>query len=326
MEGYGAPGQGFGGGGPGKGAGGKGAGATSPEASVQAAQMQAMQQTRGYTGGGYMYPTPYPGDPQGGASGSSPIPGGGAPDGGQSAAYSSWYGGGGGYGGGFGGAKGSDGGEKGKGDFFKGKGKSKGKGNGGWKGGLPPFGGNGDVGFGGPGGWTPPGDPRHQIELAQRRAKLRDRSAIAQAQRSAQLRFEKDLLDRVQGSWVDESDPATSYVVEGSLCSVSGGENSRVFRNRISLYGSELCWDARRFWHYLNLNALPPNGEEVERVEWTVGEGSPPTKPIIWLRGEPPPKTEGAEGAEDNGDVKVAEEGATAEALVEPAEAAAAEA
>jgi len=326
MQGYGgALGQEFAGfpGGPG----GRDAGMASPEATVQAAQMAAMQQRFPSGGYGMMYP-PYPGAGalQGGAaSGSSPgyyggacVPGGGAPDGGLSAAYAAWYGGGAGYGGGgFGGAKGSDSGEKGKGGDFKGKGKGKGKGKS-WKGAFAPsFGGNGDTGFGGSESWTPPGDPRRQIELAQRRAKLRDRSAISQAQRSAQQRFEKDLLDRVQGSWIDESDNTTSYVVEGSLCSVSGGENSRVFRNRIGVYGGELCWDARRFWHYLDLIKLPPAGEEVERVEWTPGEGSPPTRPIIWLRGEPPLKIGDAQeeacralradGEEGDGDGEVAE-------------------
>merc|ERR1712008_244102 len=99
---------------------------------------------------------------------------------------------------------------------------------------------------------------------------------------SAQQRVEKDLLDRVQGAWIDAADPETTYMVEGSLCSVSGG--SRVFRNRIGLYGGDLCWDARRFWHYLNVPALPPSGDLVERVEWNPGEGSPPTKQIVWLR------------------------------------------
>jgi len=217
----------------------------------------------------------------------SPVPGGGAPDGGLSAAYAAWaaaYGGSNTYAGAMptscgGGAKGSSSGvgEKGEG---RGRGMGKGKGKGKtWKTGaqtLDPT--------SGPSSWLPPGDPRRQIELAQKRAKQRDRSAISQAQRSAQQRFERDLLERVQGSWADASDPNTTYAVEGSLCSVSGGENSRVFRNRLGVYGGELCWDARRFWHYLNLSALPPLGEVVERVEWNPGEGSPPTRPIVWIR------------------------------------------
>lgn len=40
--------------------------------------------------------------------------------------------------------------------------------------------------------------------MAQRRAQQRDRAAINDAQKSAQQRFEKDLLDRVQGKWMDE--------------------------------------------------------------------------------------------------------------------------
>lgn len=126
-------------------------------------------------------------------------------------------------------------------------------------------------------------DPRRQIMMAQRQAQQRDRAAIISAQKSAQQRFEKDLLDRVQGKWKDEEDASISYHVEGSVCSVSG-QSSRTFRNRLSVYGGELCWDAKRFWHYLNFNALPPIGEEVERVEWNPGQGSPPTKQIIWIR------------------------------------------
>ncbi|CAK9076343.1 unnamed protein product [Durusdinium trenchii] len=107
-------------------------------------------------------------------------------------------------------------------------------------------------------------DPRRQIWAAQRQAQQRDRAAINQAQRSAQQRFEKDLLDRVQGKWTDEEDPSISYHVEGSICSVSGGPGApRTFRNRLSVYGGELCWDAKRFWHNLNFNALPALGEEV---------------------------------------------------------------
>lgn len=126
-------------------------------------------------------------------------------------------------------------------------------------------------------------DPRRQILMAQRQAQQRDRAAIISAQKSAQQRFEKDLLDRVQGKWKDEEDPTISYHVEGSVCSVSG-QSTRTFRNRLSIYGGELCWDAKRFWHNLNFNALPPSGEEVERVEWNPGQGSPPTKQIIWIR------------------------------------------
>lgn len=241
------------------------------------------------------------------------VPGGGAPDGGFSAAYAAWaaaYGGGMPCGGmppagcvGPCGFKGC--GEKGgKGRGF-GKGKGKGKA---FKGGSPLGSGPGTFGdaAGGPGGWAA-SDPRRQIELAQKRAKQRDRSAISQAQRSAQQRFERDLLERVQGSWVDASDPSTSYVVEGALCSVSGGKNGRVFRNRLGVYGGELCWDARRFWHNLDINKLPPLGEEVERVEWNPGEGSPETRQIVWLRAPPP-----AEGTEEVAEGEEQQEGEAA--------------
>jgi len=298
----------------------------------QAAQMQAMQQAmqRGYAPGGSfpgaMYQgyqaqpsgmgvpqgatAPGPGGPtaMAGMGGPGRVPGGGAADGGLSAAYAAWaaaYGGG--YGGGMqagcagGGAKGSSSGvgEKGdgKGKGFGGFGKGKGKGKG-WKGGMgSPFSGGYSGGPGADLGGAS-GDPRRQIELAQRRAKQRDRATISQAQRSAQQRFERDLLERIQGSWVDASDSSTSYVVEGGICAVSGGENSRTFRNRLGVYGGELCWDARRFWHRLDLNSLPPADETVERVEWSPGEGSPPTRPIIWIRGPPPVEVNGAEEGE----------------------------
>uniref|UniRef100_A0A7S4RA73 Uncharacterized protein n=1 Tax=Alexandrium monilatum TaxID=311494 RepID=A0A7S4RA73_9DINO len=251
------------------------------------------------------------------AAGGSPVPGGGAPDGGLSAAYAAWaaaaYGGG--YGAGMpagyagGGAKGSTSGVGEKGDGIgRGCGKGKGKGKS-WKGSF----GTGPLmcgGGGGPGvdGGIGTGDPRRQIELAQKRAKQRDRSAISQAQRSAQQRFERDLLERIQGNWVDVSDSSTSYVVEGGICAVSGGENSRTFRNRLGVYGGELCWDARRFWHRLDINALPPLGEAVERVEWSPGEGSPPTRPIVWIRA--PTKTDDVEdAADDKGEEAVPEDG-----------------
>jgi len=224
------------------------------------------------------------------------------------------HGGGCGYGGQMGGCA-DKGAGRGQGDGAKGKGRGKGKGKGkfggGKLGGAPPaFGGLSDAAADA----AAAGDPRKQIELAQRRAKLRDRSAISQAQRSAQQRFEKDLLDRVQGNWVDASDSSVCYEVEGSLCAVSGGDNTRTFRNRLGVYAGELCWDARRFWHYLDLNAMPSPGEEVERVEWKPGEGSPPTKPIVWIRA--PPKPEGGdelEGGEAGGPEGAAGEGAAEE-------------
>lgn len=245
------------------------------------------------------------------------MPGGGSPDGGYGAAYAAWaascssgcnnFGSGGysyGYSGGCGSA-GCEGGKekgackgKGKGkDKGKGKGKDKGKGKGKGFTGFPA-GGDFNGSPLGPSSMLPvdPSDPRRQIELAQRRAKQRDRCSISQAQRSAQQRFERDLLDRVQGCWVDESDPTTTYEVNGSMCLVTSGDTTRVFRNRISTFGGELCWDAKRFWHYLDLSSLPPVNEQVERVEWNPGEGSPPTRTIVWLRTEaPPPKVDGDE-------------------------------
>lgn len=308
---------------------------------MQQAQMQqAMAMQRNMMAGGYGAGGMWPGYPPqacgygGGmqAAQGGTAPGGAtAPGGGIGAAYAAWaaaYGGCGGYDNsksraGTGGAKGSNvGSEKGKGSF--GKGKSKGKG---WKGVGVSSGSPSDA-PGGSADWE--SDPRRQIELAQRRAKQRDRSSIQQAQRSAQQRFEKDLLDRVQGAWIDAGDPETTYVVEGGLCSVSGG--SRVFRNRIGLYGGDLCWDARRFWHYLNVEALPPAGDLVERVEWNPGEGSPPTKQIVWLRAPDQPEQqevsalteepEDGKGEDDEGQGEVAEPevaASTAEAVAEAA-------
>jgi len=266
---------------------------------MQQAQMQqAMAMQRNMMAGGYGAGSMWPGySPQacgygGGmqAAQGSTSPGGVSTSGGGFAgAYAAWaaaYGGCGGYDNsksraGTGGAKGSsNGSEKGKGSFGKGKGKGKG-----WKGVGVGSSSPSDA-QGGSADWE--SDPRRQIEIAQRRAKQRDRSSIQQAQRSAQQRFEKDLLDRVQGAWIDAAEPETTYMVEGGLCSVTGG--SRVFRNRIGLYGGDLCWDARRFWHYLNVPALPPAGELVERVEWNPGEGSPPTKQIVWLRAPDQPE------------------------------------
>ena len=92
-----------------------------------------------------------------------------------------------------------------------------------------------------------------------------------------------------------EEDPGISYHVEGNVCSVAG-QGSRTFRNRLSVYGGELCWDAKRFWHVLNFSALPPAGEEVQRVEWNPGKTSPPTKQIMWIRAEDQGPLEEAEG------------------------------
>jgi len=245
-----------------------------------------------YMGGMYPIP-PYPS--HGEQAGESSFGKGGFGGGGESMKGGMGKGFKGGFKGGFGGGRSGFGGGRGGGG---GKGfKGGGYGGGGYGGGYGSFGYGGGSYGGVPnysGAWTPDSAEAHeadatrQIEIAQRRAKFRERSAITQAQRSAQLRFERDLLDRVQGNWVDESDRSVSYVVEGSMCTVSGGENARVFRNRISFYNGELCWDARRWWHNLNIKSLPPGGEPAERVEWVLGEGSPAVKDIVWIRGDPP--------------------------------------
>merc|ERR1719446_393403 len=73
------------------------------------------------------------------------------------------------------------------------------------------------------------------------------------------------------------------------MLSVETTDKDRIFKNRLSIFNGDICWDARRFWHKINVDKdLPPVGEEVERVEWTPGEGSGPTKPIVWQRTAPP--------------------------------------
>lgn len=221
------------------------------------------------------------------------VPGGGAPDGGRSAAYASWMQ----QGYGQQASQGYQGSGFSRPQKGKGYSKGKGKGKGFVKGGLFTA---ADAAAVDAGLWTPwtggGDDPRRAIEAAQRRAKGRDsgKGGVVQAQRAAMMRFESDLLKRIQGRWVDGSDASTTYVVEENLCTVSGGEHNRdqrVFRNRLSVVNGELCWDARRFWHNLDIKSLPPPEEEVERVEWTPGEGSPqPSNPIVWIRAQPDQK------------------------------------
>jgi hypothetical protein len=190
------------------------------------------------------------------------------------------YGGYGGYDQGYGAKGGYPGGYAGygkggfaKGGMPKGKGKGKGKSKDGDSKGYKGYDAN---------------DPRRAIEMAQRRAQNRDLSGIALAQQQARERFEKDLIDRISGKWVDSADHKISYTVEGNLCSVAGdGAGDRVFRNRISVQGGDLVLDARRWWHKLNMTALPPAGEEVTRVEWAPGKDSPPTKALVWVRPSP---------------------------------------
>jgi len=185
---------------------------------------------------------------------------------------------------------------KGKGKFGKGKGKfGKGKGKG-FKGGK---GKDGDK-DGAEGG-------------------EREVSPIVLAQREARARFEKSILDKIQGRWQDEADPETTYTVEDNTCAVSSGEGSRGFRNRLSVYGVELCWDARRFWHYLDLKEFNAAGDEPEKLTWNPGKDSPPTQTIVWKK--LPPLPEGEEKKEEEAE-KPAEEGGAPEAE-KPAEAAA---
>mmetsp|Transcript_66084 Transcript_66084/g.167504 ORF Transcript_66084/g.167504 Transcript_66084/m.167504 type:complete len:453 (+) Transcript_66084:54-1412(+) len=161
------------------------------------------------------------------------------------------------------------------------------------------------------------------VAAAQREARDSRFSPIASAQREARLRFEKDILDRIQGRWGDEADPNITYVVEGSICSVSSGDGGRGFRNRLSVYGVEFCWDARRFWHYLNLPELYSQGEIAEKLEWNPAKDSPPTTQIVWNRLPPLPEVEEAKEGEGEKKEEKAEE---KEAEEKPAEGALAEA
>jgi len=144
----------------------------------------------------------------------------------------------------------------------------------------------------------------------------REVSPIVLAQREARARFEKSILDKMQGRWQDEADPETTYTVEDNTCAVSSGEGSRGFRNRLSVYGVELCWDARRFWHYLDLKEFNSAGDEPEKITWNPGKDSPPTQTIVWLK--LPPLPEGEEKKEEEAE-KPAEEGGAPEAAAEAA-------
>eukprot|EP00928_Gymnodinium_smaydae_P047220 TRINITY_DN31499_c0_g1_i1.p1 TRINITY_DN31499_c0_g1~~TRINITY_DN31499_c0_g1_i1.p1 ORF type:complete len:275 (+),score=69.05 TRINITY_DN31499_c0_g1_i1:112-936(+) len=222
---------------------------------IQQAQMAAFAMQNRYSGGGFPG-SPYPS--YGGGGGWPQM--GGMPGQGPMTSASS--------------------GGKGDGKSFRG---GKGNGKSGKKGGGRGF--KGGKGNGSADGGYAPGDPRSAIERAQASAFHRGRRDISQAQKAAQDRFEKDLLQRVQGHWIDDSDMPAHYVVEGNLCSVLGpDENARVFRNRLSVNNSELVWDAKRFWYNLKLDSLPPVGEQAQRVEWTAGQGSPKNETVVWLR------------------------------------------
>mmetsp|Transcript_73776 Transcript_73776/g.186550 ORF Transcript_73776/g.186550 Transcript_73776/m.186550 type:complete len:404 (-) Transcript_73776:413-1624(-) len=207
---------------------------------------------------------------------------------------------------------------KGKGKGKKGKGKGKGKGKFKGKGkGEDGEGGDkdGEKKEGEEGGAE--GEAKEKsgvgsIVSAQREARQREEgrfSPIVSAQRDARMRFEKDVLDRIQGRWVDETDSNTTYVVEGNVCSVSSGDGGRGFRNRLSVYGVEMCWDARRFWHYLNLQELYAAGDNVEKLEWNPAKDSPPTQQIVWLKAPPLPEGEEEAKEEDEAKEEEAKEG-----------------
>lgn len=115
-------------------------------------------------------------------------------------------------------------------------------------------------------------------------------NSIVDAQREARMRFEKEILDKLQGRWQDEADDQITYIVEGNTVAVHKADGSRGFRNRLSVYGVEMCWDARRFWHNLDTKELFAAGETIEKVEWNPGKDSPPTEKIVWLKA--PPLTE----------------------------------
>jgi len=112
----------------------------------------------------------------------------------------------------------------------------------------------------------------------------RNAPPIVIAQREARQRFERSILDRIQGRWVDESNFGTTYVVENNMCSVSNSGNDRVFRNRLGVYGVDMCWNARIFWHILNIEALNSSGEKPDRLEWNPAKDSPPAQRIVWLK------------------------------------------
>lgn len=119
----------------------------------------------------------------------------------------------------------------------------------------------------------------------------REETPIAKAQREARERAEGDILKYLQGRWKDLTDENIRYTVEGNTCSVSNRAEpeSRVFHNRLSMYGVDFCWNAKRFWHNLNVDALKAQGEpsDIKSVEWNPGKSSPPAEQIMWLRAPP---------------------------------------
>lgn len=191
--------------------------------------------------------------------------------------------------------QGLGGGGKGKGKFGKGGFGGKGKGKGGGKGKS-----KGDDEDG----------EKAEGEDGERAPRVRkDEPPIVKAQREAREKAEAVILKQLQGRWVDAADADITYTVEGNTCSVANKNGGRTFHNRLSMYGVEFCWNAKRFWHDVNLKALQSSGDEPEKVEWNPGKNSPPAEQIIWLRAPPEPeKPEGEEAAEaapaDSGEAK----------------------
>lgn len=187
------------------------------------------------------------------------------------------------------------GGGKGKGKFSKGGMGGKGK-KGGFKGGKSKGKGDDDDGEG--------GDAAEGDEETERPPRVRrDEPPIVKAQREARERAEEGILKYLQGRWVDAADSNITYTVEGNTCSVANknAPGGRVFHNRLSMYGVEFCWNAKRFWHDINLPALKAQGDEPEKVEWNPGKTSPPAEQIIWLKAPPEPEEPEKVDATDEG-------------------------
>jgi len=128
----------------------------------------------------------------------------------------------------------------------------------------------------------------------------KDEPPIVKAQREARERAEAIILKQLQGRWVDKADEQITYTVEGNTVSVANKNGGRVFHNRLSMYGVEFCWNAKRFWHDVNLTELQASGDEpVETVEWNPGKGSPPAEQIVWLRVPPEPEKEEGDATEE---------------------------
>jgi len=188
------------------------------------------------------------------------------------------------------------GGYGGKGKFSKGGGmKGFGKGKRGGKGGKSKGKGDDEDGE--------DGDAAEGEETERGPRIRKDEPPIVKAQREARERAEADILKYIQGRWKDAADESIIYTVEGNTCSVSNKSTpeGRVFHNRLSMYGVEFCWNARRFWHDLNVKALKEQGEPdaIEKVEWNPGKTSPAAEQIIWLRAPPEEEPEKVDATDD---------------------------